>query len=56
VYVPSLKNLFFSHPATQMGILSQLVVELNNNPPTLSEFISDPLEYAANGGTVSTTV
>ena len=33
------------------GFLPQLVVDLNQDPPTLSEYLSDPPVYAPNGGT-----
>ncbi|KAL8778112.1 MAG: hypothetical protein Q9213_007555, partial [Squamulea squamosa] len=33
------------------GYLPQLVVDLNQDPPTLSEYLSDPPVYAPNGGT-----
>ena len=33
------------------GYLPQLVVDLNQEPPTLSEYLSDPPVYAPNGGT-----
>ncbi|GAB7348283.1 hypothetical protein MBLNU459_g6264t1 [Dothideomycetes sp. NU459] len=51
VYVPSLNKLFFSQLAPPPGYLPQLVVDLNQDPPTLSEFLSDPPVYAPNGGT-----
>jgi hypothetical protein len=51
VYVPSLNKLFLSQLAPPPGFLPQLVVDLNTEPPTLSEFISDPPVYAPNGGT-----
>lgn len=51
VYVPSLNKLFLSQLAPPTGYLPQLVVDLNNDPPTLSEFLSDPPVYAPNGGT-----
>lgn len=49
VYVPGLNKLFFGELAP--GRLPQLVVDLNQDPPTLSEYISDPPVYAPNGGT-----
>lgn len=51
VYVPSLNKLFLSQLAPPPGFLPQLVVDLNVEPPTLSEFLSDPPVYAPNGGT-----
>lgn len=51
VYVPSLNKLFLSQLAPPPGYLPQLVVDLNADPPTLSEFLSDPPVYAPNGGT-----
>nr|POE52164.1 gluconolactonase [Quercus suber] len=51
VYVPSLNRLFVSQLAPPTGYLPQLVVDLNEDPPTLSPFLSDPPVYAPNGGT-----
>jgi len=51
VYVPSLNKLFLSQLSPPAGFLPQLVVDLNQDPPTLSEFLSDPPVYAPNGGT-----
>lgn len=51
VYVPGLNKLFLSQLAPPAGFLPQLVVDLNQEPPTLSEFLSDPPVYAPNGGT-----
>lgn len=51
VYVPGLNKLFLSQLAPPAGFLPQLVVDLNKEPPTLSEFLSDPPVYAPNGGT-----
>lgn len=51
VYVPSLNKLFLSKLAPPPGYLPQLVVDLNQDPPTLSEYLSDPPVYAPNGGT-----
>lgn len=50
VYVPALNKLFLSQLAPPPGFLPQLVVDLNVEPPTLSEFLSDPPVYAPNGG------
>ena len=49
VYVPGLNKLFFSQLSP--GFLPQYVVDLNQDPPTLGEFVSDPPVYAPNGGT-----
>ncbi|KAH0290226.1 putative lactonohydrolase [Aureobasidium namibiae CBS 147.97] len=51
VYVPGLNKLFLSQLAPPAGFLPQLVVDLNKEPPELSEFLSDPPVYAPNGGT-----
>jgi hypothetical protein len=49
VYVPGLNKLFFSQLSPEA--LPQYVVDLNQDPPTLSEYSSDPPVYAPNGGT-----
>lgn len=51
VYVPAQNKLYFSQLAPPAGFLPQLVIDLNQNPPTLSEYLSDPPVYAPNGGT-----
>ncbi|KAF4553285.1 Hypothetical protein D9617_7g030120 [Elsinoe fawcettii] len=51
VYVPAQNKLYFSRLAPPPGYLPQLVVDLNQKPPTLSEYLSDPPVYAPNGGT-----
>ncbi|KAL8942657.1 MAG: hypothetical protein Q9211_001303 [Gyalolechia sp. 1 TL-2023] len=51
VYVPSQNKLYLSQLAPPPGYLPQLVVDLNQDPPTLSEYLSDPPVYAPNGGT-----
>ena len=51
VYVASQNKLYLSQLAPPPGYLPQLVVDLNNNPPTLSEYMPDPPIYAPNGGT-----
>lgn len=51
VYVESQNKLYLSQLAPPTGYLPQLVVDLNQDPPTLSEFLSDPPVYAPNGGT-----
>ena len=49
VYVAAQNKLFLSQ--LEPGFLPQLVVNLNFDPPTLAEFVSDPPVYAPNGGT-----
>ena len=49
VYVPSQDKLYLFQ--LEPGFLPQLVIDLNQDPPTLSEFLSDPPVYAPNGGT-----
>ena len=49
VYVPGINKLFMG--VLEQGYLPQLVVDLNQDPPILSEFESDPPVYAPNGGT-----
>lgn len=51
VYVASQNKLYFSQLAPPPGYLPQLVIDLNQDPPTLSEYLSDPPVYAPNGGT-----
>ncbi|KAI4193180.1 MAG: hypothetical protein LQ350_008436 [Teloschistes chrysophthalmus] len=51
VYVPSQNKLYLSQLAPPPGYLPQLVIDLNQDPPTLSEYLSDPPVYAPNGGT-----
>lgn len=51
VYVPSQNKLYFSQLAPPPGYLPQIVVDLNQDPPTMSEYLSDPPVYAPNGGT-----
>ncbi|PYH40600.1 SMP-30/gluconolactonase/LRE family protein [Aspergillus saccharolyticus JOP 1030-1] len=51
VYVPAQNKLYLSQLAPPAGYLPQLVIDLNQDPPTLSEFLSDPPVYAPNGGT-----
>lgn len=60
VYVPSLNKLFMSQlppilsnpkPSDYEPYLANLVVDLNKEPPTLSEFVPDPPIFAPNGGT-----
>ena len=40
-----------SQLAPPPGFLPQLVIDLNQSPTTLSEYLSDPPVYAPNGGT-----
>lgn len=47
VYVPLTNELYFSR--LHYHYLPQLVVDLNNDPPTLSEKLADPPVYAATG-------
>lgn len=49
VYVPSQNKLYLSQ--LMPGYLPQLVVDLNESPPKLSEYVSNPPVYAPNGGT-----
>ncbi|KAL2419934.1 Lactonohydrolase oryL [Exophiala dermatitidis] len=51
VYAPKQNLLFLSQLAPPTGVLPQLVVDLNQDPPTLSEYLPDPPIYAPNGGT-----
>ncbi|KAL8930227.1 MAG: hypothetical protein Q9208_000844 [Pyrenodesmia sp. 3 TL-2023] len=51
VHVPSQNKLYLSQLAPPPGYLPQLVVDLKQDPPTLSEYLSDPPVYAPNGGT-----
>lgn len=51
VYVASQNKLYFSQLGPPPGYLPQLVIDLNEDPPTLSEYLSDPPVYAPNGGT-----
>ncbi|EXJ83584.1 gluconolactonase [Capronia coronata CBS 617.96] len=51
VYAPKQNLLFLSQLAPPTGQLPQLVVDLNQNPPTLNEYLPNPPIYAPNGGT-----
>jgi sugar lactone lactonase YvrE len=51
VYAPVQNLLFLSQLAPPAGYLPQLVINLNEDPPTLSEYLPDPPIYAPNGGT-----
>ncbi|KAI1179925.1 lactonohydrolase [Nemania sp. FL0916] len=48
VYAPTTNELYFSR--LQKNFLPQLVIDLNNDPPTLSECLASPPIYAAAGG------
>ena len=50
VYVASQNKLYLSQLGPP-GYLPQLVVDLNQDYPTLSEYLSNPPVYAPNGGT-----
>lgn len=49
MYVPAVNRLYFSQ--LERGFLPQLVVNLDNDPSTLSEYLPDPPVYGPNGGT-----
>ena len=49
--LPEQNLLFLSQLAPPTGFLLQLVVNLNDDPPTLSEYKLNPPTYAPNGGT-----
>ena len=49
--MPDLNRIYLSQLAPPTGFLPQLIVDLNSDPPTLSQFLSDPPVYAPNGGT-----
>jgi sugar lactone lactonase YvrE len=51
VYAPVQNKLFLSQLAPPPGFLPQLVIDLNQKPPTLSNFTPSPPIYAPNGGT-----
>ena len=51
VYVASQNKLYLSQLPPPPGSLSQLVIDLNHQPPSISEYLSDPPVYAVNGGT-----
>lgn len=51
IYAPQQNLLFMSQLAPPTGVLPQLVVNLNNNPPTISDYVPNPPIYAPNGGT-----
>ena len=51
VYAPEQNLLFMSQLAPPTGVLPQLVVDLNVEPPTIADYLPDPPIYAPNGGT-----
>ncbi|KAL8709011.1 MAG: hypothetical protein Q9220_006220 [cf. Caloplaca sp. 1 TL-2023] len=51
VYITSQNKLYLSQLPPPYGYLPQLVIDLNREPPTISEFLPDPPIYAVNGGT-----
>lgn len=51
VYWEAGNRLFMSQLAPPPGFLPQLEINLDNDPPTLSEYLSDPPVYAPNGAT-----
>lgn len=51
VYVASQNKLYLSQLPPPVGFLPQLVIDLNQRPPSISEYLSDPPVYAVNGGT-----
>lgn len=51
VYVPAQNKLYVSQLAPPPGFLPQLVIDLNADPPSLSEYLPNPPIYAPNGGT-----
>ncbi|KAH8821941.1 hypothetical protein F5884DRAFT_108259 [Xylogone sp. PMI_703] len=50
VYAPVQNKLFISQLGPPEGVLPQLVIDLNVNPPTISEYTPDPPVYFPNGG------
>ena len=48
VYVPGLNVIIFSLP--HQGIYEQQIINLNNTPPTIANYTTDPPVYAVNGG------
>lgn len=51
VYWEAGNRLFMSQLAPPAGFLPQLEINLDNDPPTLSDYLSNPPVYAPNGGT-----
>ncbi|RFU35497.1 hypothetical protein B7463_g859, partial [Scytalidium lignicola] len=50
VYAPVQNKLFFSQLGPPEGVLPQLVIDLNVNPPTIANYTPDPPVYFPNGG------
>ncbi len=50
VFAPKQNLLVISQLAPPAGTLPQLVVNLNEHPPTLSDYVPNPPVYAPNGG------
>lgn len=48
VYVPGLNVIIFSQP--HQGIYVQQLINLNNTPPTIENYTTNPPVYAVNGG------
>lgn len=51
IYAPEQNLLFFSQLTPPKGVLPQLVINLNDDPPTISDYLPNPPIYAPNGGT-----
>ncbi len=49
IYVPSLNKLFVTQDGPP-GNLSNIAIDLNNEPPTVEAFVTDPPVYQATGG------
>ncbi|KAF7595394.1 hypothetical protein BBP40_006388 [Aspergillus hancockii] len=47
VFIPGLNHILFSQLSTS---LPQFLIDLNQTPPTLSEYLADPPIYVPNGG------
>lgn len=50
VYAPEQNLLFISQLGPPDGVLPQLVIDLNANPPTVANYTPDPPVYFPNGG------
>lgn len=48
VYIPGLNVIIFSQP--HQGVYTQKLMNLNNTPPTIEDYTSNPPVYAVNGG------
>ena len=48
VYVPGLNVIIYSLP--HQGVYEQQIINLNNTPPTISNYTTNPPVYAVNGG------